>query len=123
MSLREPYEGISPIAIDGDAEHKAMTITWNDGHQSRLTYEWLRWNCPCAQCAGEGDAPGSLQFTSELQPEQTTLEDLEMVGSYGMTPVWADGHHTGIYTFRNLRGTCPCPTCESARRLAPGSTQ
>ena len=30
---------------------------------------------------------------------------------------WADGHHTGYYTFTMLRDRCPCPDC-SARRDA-----
>ena len=81
-----------------------MRITWNDGHESELAYEWLRWHCPCASCAGEGGIPGTLVTTTELTPQQTTLEDLQLVGSYGMTPSWQDGHHTGIFTFRNLRG-------------------
>jgi DUF971 family protein len=25
------------------------------------------------------------------------------VGRYGLTPVWGDGHETGIYTFKMLR--------------------
>ena len=47
--------------------------------------------------------PGSLAHTTKLTPQQTDLADLQLVGSYGMSPTWQDGHHTGIYTFRNLR--------------------
>ena len=115
MSAKDPFEGISPTAIAGDAEGKRMTITWNDGHTSVLTYEWLRWHCPCASCAGEGGAPGSLASTAELSPQQTTLDDLQLVGSYGMSPLWKDGHHTGIFTFRNLRMMCPCADCTAKR--------
>lgn len=115
MSGKEPFEGIAPVSIAGDAQRKAMTVTWNDGHESLLTYEWLRWHCPCASCAGEGGVPGTLSHTEALTPEQTTLEDLQLVGSYGLTPVWQDGHHTGIFTFRNLRAMCPCAHCTAAR--------
>ncbi|MDE3075213.1 MAG: DUF971 domain-containing protein [Chloroflexota bacterium] len=118
MSPKAPFEGIAPVSIDGDAERKRMTITWNDGHVSELSYEWLRWRCPCAQCAGEGGAPGVLEFTKELSAEQTTLADLQLVGSYGLTPVWRDGHHTGIFTYRNLRSMCPCEQCEGLRKAA-----
>jgi DUF971 family protein len=116
VSGKEPFEGIAPVSIAGDAERKRMKVTWNDGHESELTYEWLRWHCPCASCAGEGGAPGTLASTTELTPQQTTLEDLQLVGSYGLTPVWQDGHHTGIFTFRNLRLMCPCPECTAKRR-------
>jgi DUF971 family protein len=41
----------------------AIRITWTDGHDTGIyTYEWLRANCPCPECAGirdEGGASGS----------------------------------------------------------------
>ncbi len=116
MSAKDPFEGIAPVSIAGDAEHKRMKIVWNDGHESELTYDWLRWHCPCATCAGEGGLPGELAHITELTPQQTNLENLELVGSYGMSPIWQDGHHTGIFTFRNLRAMCPCAHCEAKRR-------
>jgi DUF971 family protein len=115
LSATEPFEGIAPVSIAGDAEGKRMTITWSDGHVSELTYEWLRWHCPCASCAGEGGAPGKLASTEVLTEQQTHLDDLQLVGSYGMSPLWQDGHHTGIYTFRNLRMMCPCADCAGKR--------
>jgi DUF971 family protein len=114
---KDPFQGVAPLTIAGDAEQKVMSITWNDNHVSRLSYEWLRWNCPCASCTGEGGVPGALTYVQQLTPQQTNLDDLQLVGSYGMTPVWQDGHHTGIFTFRNLRAQCPCEECE-ARRVA-----
>ena len=95
-----------------------MKISWNDGHESELSYEWLRWHCPCATCSGEGSRAGVLAKTEALSPQQTILADLQLVGSYGMNPVWQDGHHTGIFTFRNLRAMCPCPTCQARRQEA-----
>jgi len=118
---QDPFEGVTPVSIAGDADNRRMTITWNDGHASELTYEWLRWHCPCASCAGEGGAPGELAFTTELTADQTMLDDLQLVGSYGMSPTWKDGHHTGIYTFRALRAMCPCPECDARRRSTAAS--
>ena len=114
--MPEPFEGIAPVSIAGDAANKRMAITWNDGHVSQLGYEWLRWHCPCATCAGEAGVPGTLASTTQLTEDQTTLDNLELVGAYGMTPIWHDGHHTGIFTFRHLRAICPCAECEAKRR-------
>ncbi|MHB8618308.1 MAG: gamma-butyrobetaine hydroxylase-like domain-containing protein [Chloroflexota bacterium] len=120
MSDREAYAGIAPVSIEGNPESKSMKVTWNDGHVSQLTYEWLRWHCPCATCAGEGASPGILSFTKALAPEQTDLRDLQLVGSYAMSPLWGDGHQTGIYAFRYLRSICPCPECEARRKSQEG---
>jgi len=39
-----------------------------------------------------------------LRPEETVMVNLELVGRYAVKPTWSDGHDTGIFTFRNLRG-------------------
>ena len=59
----------------------------------------------------EGGAPGMLAQVQQLTPRQTEMVDLREVGRYGLTPIWADGHQTGIYTYRALRGMCQCPAC------------
>ncbi len=38
-----------------------------------------------------------------LSPAAFRLLRVEMVGTYAMQPVWADGHSTGIYSFDYLR--------------------
>lgn len=118
VSPKDPFEGVAPVSIAGNADARSMSVTWNDGHVNEFTYEWLRWHCPCANCAGEGGEPGILAFTKQLADNQTQLEDLQLVGSYALTPVWADGHHTGIYSYRYLRQNCPCPECVASREEA-----
>ena len=56
-----------------------------------------------------------------LTDAQTTLTDISMVGQYALAPTWADGHHTGFYTFQRLRDECPCPE-DVARRAAASRT-
>ena len=55
--------------------------------------------------------PGWLDSDPTLTAEQTRLVDVALVGSYAIAPAWADGHHTGYYTFTLLRDRCPCPEC------------
>ena len=38
-----------------------------------------------------------------LEPGEDELADIALVGSYGLSATWADGHSTGIYTFERLR--------------------
>jgi len=44
------------------------------------------------------------------------LMHLEPVGNYAIAFSWKDGHDTGIYTFRLLRGLCPCEDCGGEKR-------
>ncbi len=107
------YEERRPDVIGGSIERRVVEITWLDGHKSEYDFEYLRWSCPCALCQGVGGAPGALTYATELAPEQTELQDMQPVGNYAMSLVWADGHSTGIYTFENLRRMCPCAECQA----------
>lgn len=95
------------IVLDGDA--REMRITWDDGHESRYRFSYLRLACPCAICRGHG--PGTappLPREDELTAAQTTVVDAGAVGHYALSLVWQDGHDTGIYPFSYLRAICPC---------------
>ncbi|MCA1644640.1 MAG: DUF971 domain-containing protein, partial [Chloroflexi bacterium] len=59
--------------------------------------------CPCASCSGEGEYAGELQGRTALQPDETEMIDVELVGRYAIKPTWRNGHDTGLFTFRNLR--------------------
>jgi DUF971 family protein len=45
-----------------------------------------------------------MQFVDALTPDQFRLSSIEGVGNYAVRPTWADGHDTGLYTLRTLRG-------------------
>jgi DUF971 family protein len=103
-----------PVGIEADRAGGTVTIEWADGHRSAYSSHLLRWACPCAVCAGEWGRPGVLAGLESLPPEELTLTDLQAVGPYAVTPVWASGHSSGIYSFEYLRSLCPCEGCRAA---------
>jgi len=110
-------DDIYPTSYTLDEEHRRLLLSWSDGHESVHAYEALRRACPCAHCAGEGNLPGTMRPDTPLTEEQTTIYELKPVGRYGLTPVWGDGHKTGIFTYERLRESCMCETCQQARRV------
>ena len=56
-----------------------------------------------------GTGPGSMSARQDLT-------HVEGVGNYALGLTWADGHSTGIYSFRLLRGICPCDDCGGEKR-------
>ncbi len=82
-----------------------LAIKWSDGTESFIPLETLRKACPCAGCQGERDVLGQLHRAPAppLVPASFQIVSIQPVGSYGLQPFWADGHHTGIYTFEYLR--------------------
>lgn len=106
-----------PSRIHADRAARTLDIEWPDGHRTSYDFERLRWMCPCAFCRGEAGQPGWLDSNPTLTEAQVTITDLTLVGQYALAPTWADGHHTGYYTFDLLRLSCPCPE-DAARRDA-----
>ena len=104
-----------PVRIHADRAARTLEIDWQDGHHTVYDFVPLRWLCPCAYCRGEAGMPGWLDSRPTLTEDQTRLVNLQLVGSYAVAPSWADGHHTGYYTFQALRDNCPCPECASRR--------
>jgi DUF971 family protein len=102
-----------PVDVGVYSRQQTVEIAWSDGHRSTYGFEYLRWLCPCAVCRGEAGSRGILDFTTELTPEQIRMTDLRQVGNYAISPAWADGHDSGIYSWDYLRRACPCDECRS----------
>lgn len=96
---------------------QGVTISWSDGHESRYPLEYLRKNCPCANCRNtpaESAAPASTPFP--MFKPATKLTAAEAVGRYAVRLKWNDGHDTGLYSFAHLRDICPCAACQAERQ-------
>jgi DUF971 family protein len=86
-------------------EDGALLLEWPDGHQTVLSAEFLRRECPCAACRGR--PAGS-------PPPPGRLIRSEPVGRYALQLAWSDGHSTGIYPYRFLRESCACLHCRTS---------
>ncbi len=93
-------------------EPDSMLIVWGDGHESLFSYRLLRQRCTCARCVDEWT--GEALLSPESISETIKVDRWEACGRYGLNMFFSDGHTTGIYTFKALRGYCPCPECVAA---------
>ena len=82
-----------------------LAIKWDDGSESFVSLETMRRNCPCASCHGETDILGNVYKgpNRELSGKAFELQRLNFVGGYAVSPVWADGHSTGLFSFELLK--------------------
>lgn len=81
-----------------------LAVLWSDGTESYLPLEELRRACPCAVCGGEPDVMGNLEQPEvSYTPESFQLRSVQQIGGYALQPTWADGHGTGLYTFKYLK--------------------
>lgn len=95
----------TPVAVRSPYRAKVTEIDWADGHKGVYPHEILRGYCPCAGCQGHS---ADIKF---LEGGDTSIKTIEPVGDYALSLEWGDGHSTGIYTFRYLRGLCRCTEC------------
>ncbi|MEC7522425.1 MAG: DUF971 domain-containing protein [Myxococcota bacterium] len=98
MSSPEPVELRAPEGA------RRMEIDWSDGSTTAYHHAILRGFCPCAYCQGH---QGPVRWVEGAEKENLELAGVEPVGNYALRLSWADGHATGIYTFRFLRALGP----------------
>ncbi len=81
-----------------------LAISWNDGVEQYLPLELLRKACPCAVCCGEPDVIGRGEAPARnYKANSFELKSYEFVGGYALLFRWADGHSSGIYSYKLLR--------------------
>ena len=90
-----------------DIQHigNELAIKWDDGSENFIPLKSLRRFCPCAGCRGEADILGKVYKNPSQPPTPVAFQLVRFshVGGYGIQPVWADGHATGIYSYEYLK--------------------
>ena len=97
-----------PLEVRAPRGAQRMEILFADDHLAEYPHDILSGFCPCAVCQGH---QGPIRF---IPGGNTQLADIAEVGDYALRLTWADGHSTGIYTFKFLRALCRCEECEKA---------
>ena len=87
----------TPIPTEIKLHQKScvLEIAFSDGKVFEFPYEFLRVYSPSAEVRGHG--PG--QEVLQVGKKDVEITRIEPVGSYAVTPVFSDGHDTGIYSW------------------------
>jgi len=91
---------LAPIEIIGLGKREVQFV-WDDDDTDVWTARDLRLRCCCAHCVHE--ATGARLLDPATVAEQITVTTMQLVGNYGVTIGFSDGHDTGIYRFDELR--------------------
>jgi DUF971 family protein len=90
-----------PASVDLDRA-KGLTIRWADGTEAFFELAELRVNCPCAECRGLREQ-GETIWPRPGRPSTLAAVGAELVGGWGLSLRWNDGHDTGIFAWGMLR--------------------
>jgi DUF971 family protein len=88
----------NPTALEVRQKSRLLDMTFDDGAQFSLPFEYLRVYSPSAEVRGHGAGQEVLQ----LGKREVGITALEPVGNYAVQPTFTDGHDTGLYTFEYL---------------------
>ncbi|MCX7085388.1 MAG: DUF971 domain-containing protein [Methylococcales bacterium] len=72
-----------------------LEISFDNGSEFQLPCEYLRVYTPSAEAVGHG--PG--QEVLQLNKENVGIIEIKPIGNYAISPVFSDGHDSGIYTW------------------------
>lgn len=82
-----------------------VRIVWDEGDEDTWTARDLRIRCTCAHCQSEHTGERLLDPTTV--PADLHVTEMSLVGNYGLSIHFSDGHSTGIYRFKELLARRP----------------
>ena len=87
-----------PTEIKLHQKSRVLEISFEDGANFRLPFEFLRVFSPSAEVRGHG--PG--QEVLQIGKKEVDIARVDPVGSYAIQIAFSDGHETGIYSWELL---------------------
>jgi DUF971 family protein len=89
----------APTEIRLRNKSRLLQVSFADGIQYELPFEYLRVNSPSAEVQGHG--PGQKVIVTGK--ENVLIKAVEPVGHYAVKLVFDDGHDSGLFTWKYLR--------------------
>ena len=88
----------TPTEIRLRKTSRLLVVSFNDGSEFSLPFEYLRVYSPSAEVKGHG--PG--QETLQTGKENISIVSIDPVGHYAVRLVFDDGHDSGLYSWTYL---------------------
>ena len=92
-----------PQMIRLERQDTCMELTYSEGSKFSVTYDDIRYFCPCAKCAplrNEDDSARSLR--REVESMAAEKPKIRTIGKYALAFEWTNGCSSGIYRFERL---------------------
>ena len=81
----------------------AMELTYHDGTTYTVTYDDLRYSCPCAKCSPlRNEDESSMQLRRTIESLKSEKPSVRTIGNYALAFEWTTGCSSGIYRFERI---------------------
>lgn len=84
-----------PTELKLHTASRVLEVSFDDGSNYRLPFEFLRVYSPSAEVRGHGVGQGTLQSGKR----DVVITGVEPVGNYAVKIVFSDGHNSGLYSW------------------------
>ena len=88
----------TPVEIRLRTDSRLITISFMDGKNFDLSFEYLRVNSPSAEVTGHSQGQAILQTGKK----DIQINKIDPIGHYAIKLHFDDGHNSGIYTWNYL---------------------
>jgi len=95
MRLTVKSSNTWPTEIKLHQVSNILEVSFDDGNVYQLPCEYLRVYTPSAEAIGH--APG--QEVLQVGKEDVSIKEIKPIGNYAISPLFSDGHNSGIYTW------------------------
>jgi len=96
---------VDVTSIEVDRPAMELRLEWSDGYAGAIPLTAMRLACPCAGCRGARGG-GEAAWPGRNAPQPLEVTGAELVGAWGLSVAWNDGHEGGIFPFETLRRWC-----------------
>ena len=107
-----------PLEIVGLGKEEVRFV-WEDDTEHVWKTRDLRVMCTCANCVSE--VTGKRTLDASTIPAVVTATDMALVGNYGVSIHFSDGHNTSIFRFVSLLEQYDIRHGKGAKEPFPGS--
>ncbi len=98
MDLIANTKNAWPTEIKLHQVSNILEVSFNDGSCYQLPCEYLRVFTPSAEAMGHGPGQEILQ----IGKKDITIKEIKPVGNYAISPLFSDGHNSGVYSWDYL---------------------
>ena len=84
-----------PTALKLHNVSRLLEVSFDDGSNYQMPFEFLRVYSPSAEVRGHGVGQGTLQTGKR----EVTITGIEPVGNYAVKITFSDGHNSGLYSW------------------------
>ena len=80
-----------------------MLLSWDDGTEHSITYNDLRFSCPCAKCGPlRNEDETAMQLREHVEKHPREKPTVRTAGNYALIFEWSAGCSSGIHRFERL---------------------